>query len=500
MVSDRAMTPDDLYRAARFTDCLLATEGDTRTETLIARARCFIALDRSEEALAELSLCNDANGDLAATILALRSRACVTLERWDVADAWLRVAGHPKKDLTAIGRSEIAIARGIVAMHRGLPTVMRDASRTIEMENAGPRYHAWQLHILAWSYAYTHEYRKMATLLQELSTFMLGTPAATDVMLLARSARALGVASREMFSMQLYESVIELFERIPWTVDLEMYRLIVKRCMVWTYALHGSERVAHHLMFELIDELPTPALRPILYADQAYLMYATGNDEVAAPLLTRAIEYACQISWDSSGEQRVALLNLVVLAAQRDTVSARMLMNIYDGFSTVIAANLLLAHDGRLQAFVSHARGSLLRAEGNGVEAERLLRMAFNAFHDFEHAWRAASVALELHALTSDPTWLQKAESAVLEFPQSAIAREIRRRAGGAKDSRLAALSPAQRRVFELLCGGKSNKEIASALKISINTARNHVAAVLARFGAHSRAHLAAVAHESGLL
>jgi DNA-binding NarL/FixJ family response regulator len=94
--------------------------------------------------------------------------------------------------------------------------------------------------------------------------------------------------------------------------------------------------------------------------------------------------------------------------------------------------------------------------------------------------------------------WLRRAEEAVAEFPNSAIAREIRRRARGSTDPRLASLSPAQRRVFELICQGKANKEIADALKISVNTARNHVSAVMGRFGAHSRAHLAAVARDSG--
>ena len=67
-------------------------------------------------------------------------------------------------------------------------------------------------------------------------------------------------------------------------------------------------------------------------------------------------------------------------------------------------------------------------------------------------------------------------------------------------DPRYRSLSPAQRRVFELVCQGYSNKEIASELAISVNTARNHVAPILARFGARSRAQLGAIARESDLL
>jgi DNA-binding CsgD family transcriptional regulator len=133
-------------------------------------------------------------------------------------------------------------------------------------------------------------------------------------------------------------------------------------------------------------------------------------------------------------------------------------------------------------------------------EAIPLLKAAFSTFARLGFTWRAASVSLRLHELTGDPAWLREAQDAVRELPNSAIAREVRRRAHGGSDPRYASLSPAQRRVFELICRGKSNKEIAVALDISVNTARNHVSAVIARFGAHSRAHLAAVARDSGLV
>jgi DNA-binding CsgD family transcriptional regulator len=147
-----------------------------------------------------------------------------------------------------------------------------------------------------------------------------------------------------------------------------------------------------------------------------------------------------------------------------------------------------------------HARGASLAATGATDAAIPLLKAAFSTFSRLGFTWRAASVSLRLHALTGDRAWLRKAQDAVVELPSSAIAREVRRRAHGDTDPRLASLSPAQRRVFELICHGKSNKENSSALKIAVNTARNHVAAVLARFGAQSRAQLAATARESGLL
>jgi DNA-binding CsgD family transcriptional regulator len=152
----------------------------------------------------------------------------------------------------------------------------------------------------------------------------------------------------------------------------------------------------------------------------------------------------------------------------------------------------------RLMPSLALADSALLPAHEK--EAIFLLTRAHAAFESSGLVWRAAMVALSLHALTGDRVWLRQAEDAIAELPDIALVREIRRRARGAEDPRLASLSPAQHRVFELICHGKSNKEIAIALKISVNTARNHVSAVLVRFGAHSRAHLAAVARDSTLL
>ncbi len=229
-------------------------------------------------------------------------------------------------------------------------------------------------------------------------------------------------------------------------------------------------------------------------------MQATGCDEILEPLLEHAIEYSKEISWDSEREERVGLLSLIVVAAERNVAAAHKLMTIYDSITAKIAPNLSIAHNHRLRAFEDHARGTLLVAEGNECEGGRLLEEAYDANVRFGFSWRPAFIALQLHALTKDNAWLRKAEAAAAEFPESAIGREIRRRARGSADPRLASLSPAQRRIFELICHGKSNKEISSALDITVNTVRNHVAAVLVRFGAHSRAHLAALARESALV
>jgi DNA-binding CsgD family transcriptional regulator len=500
MMSEPVLTLDDLYRAARYTECLRATEGDGSHEARLIRARIYLNMDMRDEVLSELDRIDVEQGDLAATVGALRCRASLRLRNWDFVDSWLASAASRYGELSAIGRAEVAMARGLAALHRGRVADAVAVYETIDADAAGPLYRAWQMHLIAGASSHEDDYRGCLQKLGELAEFMLETPAAFDVYLLARAAVGIANFTPNLFSPRGFEFAVDLEQRIPWTADLHLMRFIVRRALAWGYALYGSDREAHRTIFELADDSPPPHLRTLLYYDRAELARTTGSEDIAEAFLELAIEEACQSSWESDGEQRIGLLGLTVLAADRDEASARTLLEIYDAIKTPLWSGLALAHGSRLRAHEDHARGAYLSLWGDAKEAKFLLTRAHAAFTDFGYGWRAASIALRLHALTGDRAWLRQAEDAVAEFPDSAIAGEIRRRARGAADPRLASLSPAQRRVFEQICHGKSNKEIASALKISVNTARNHVAAVLVRFDAHSRAHLAAVARESGLL
>ena len=55
-------------------------------------------------------------------------------------------------------------------------------------------------------------------------------------------------------------------------------------------------------------------------------------------------------------------------------------------------------------------------------------------------------------------------------------------------------VTPAERRVLDLLVEGRTNKEIASALWLTTETIKFHVTNLLRKNGARNRAHLAAMA------
>jgi DNA-binding NarL/FixJ family response regulator len=81
----------------------------------------------------------------------------------------------------------------------------------------------------------------------------------------------------------------------------------------------------------------------------------------------------------------------------------------------------------------------------------------------------------------------------VAYFAKQARARPIRR-------SDLDQLTEREREVLLLVARGLSNAELASALYVSLPTAKTHVSRVLSKLGARDRAQLVVIAYESGLV
>jgi DNA-binding CsgD family transcriptional regulator len=233
------------------------------------------------------------------------------------------------------------------------------------------------------------------------------------------------------------------------------------------------------------------------YADQAYLARMAREDASSNALLRHAIACAKQIEWISPGEERVAILNLIELAADCDVHDAKRLLEIYDGISVGLAPALALGRDRRLCAMEEYARGTLFAASGDRGIAIELLQSSYSIFISIGYAWRAAAAALRLNAVTEEISWLRRAAEAVQGFSESSVAGEIRKKAAGVSDPRAASLTPAQRRVYRLICQGLPDKEIAAALQLSPETVKNHAARVRGAFGVHSRAALIAAAQRN---
>jgi DNA-binding NarL/FixJ family response regulator len=118
--------------------------------------------------------------------------------------------------------------------------------------------------------------------------------------------------------------------------------------------------------------------------------------------------------------------------------------------------------------------------------------------------WTSASRALGLRAvlpLGATPDEIDGALRAVhaglLALHPEALAQPV---AGGAPRASGLALTSREREILELIADGASNRGIAARLAISRHTVKFHVASILDKLGAGSRAEAVALALRTGLL
>jgi DNA-binding CsgD family transcriptional regulator/pimeloyl-ACP methyl ester carboxylesterase len=87
----------------------------------------------------------------------------------------------------------------------------------------------------------------------------------------------------------------------------------------------------------------------------------------------------------------------------------------------------------------------------------------------------------------------------VVRFLRSGESRAMARRTRGAKSEAPAGLSPREMEVVRLLASGRTNRQIAEELFISLNTVSHHLRNVFAKTGTSNRTEAAAFAFEAGL-
>jgi DNA-binding CsgD family transcriptional regulator/tetratricopeptide (TPR) repeat protein len=491
-----AESPSELYERGLIDACLRRTAGATSTADRTIRVRALIRKGRYLEALDAIAGVERATADEDAVLLALKAechcrRGAVGLARAALGGIRLREYG-PEVGF------KIAYARMLIAWVEDDPGAMSAALQNVDITSAPHLYGRW-LHARSWAAAARGNYREQLQLLEAAIAHLVETPGERDVWLLASATRALVHLVREISASDAtFEFAVRVVASMAWTEDLEVERFLTFRGLAWAYALRGSHRKAFQYIYFARDIAPSAKWVTACYADLAYLSMMAGEERSAAAVLDHAVTCALETDWSSDGEERVALLNLIELVADRDPATSRSLLSIYQGISVGVSPGLSLAHGRRLGAMEDYAQGVVLAVSGDPVAARERLSNAYASFSSIGYAWRAAAAALRLHDITEEDVWLQSAGEAVREFPESSVAGEIRQKAAVVvADPREAALTPAQRRVFALICDGLSDKQIANALGISPETAKNHAARVRAAFGVHSRAALMATARHS---
>jgi DNA-binding CsgD family transcriptional regulator len=487
-------SPFELYRNGLFSACLSRTALSALPAERVLHVRALIRLSRYRDALDAIANASVTKPDEKAYLCALEAMCHCYLGAIAPARRALATV-HPRLYPLDV-QFELAQAEMLVAWVQGDPEAMRAALDQVDVSSSSRLYGRW-LYSRSWVAALQGEYVEQLRLVRQAIEHVVNEPAAYEVALLASATRSLVHLAREIFADDTFEFAVQTAESIRWTEDLETERFLTFRGLAWAHALRGAHEKALRYLYFARDIAPSVMWITACYADQAYLARMAGENRSADALLDHAIACAKETDWTSRAEERVALLNLAELIADRNPATARTILEIYDSIAVRIAPGLAFAHDLRLRAMEEYARGTVLAVSGDEAGAVELLESAYSIFSSIKYAWRAAAAALRLHSITQEHAWLCCASEAVRDFPASSVADEIRKKAAVPDDSRFAALTPAQRRVFALMCDGLGDKQIAQILGISPETAKNHGARVRAAFGVHSRAALIATARRS---
>lgn len=182
------------------------------------------------------------------------------------------------------------------------------------------------------------------------------------------------------------------------------------------------------------------------------------------------------------------------IAVGEDAAAAAVVTNLEDLATT--------CHVASVSAAAHRCRGIL---EGNPAELVTAAEMSSNTPWRLDHA-QACAEAADLLAASDQRDGAQKwSQAAFNELTRigatAALSRLVHRstttESGPSPDHRRdswATLSPRELEVVDLVCAGRTNREIAQILFISQRTVESHVANVMRKVGATNRTHIATIA------
>ncbi len=284
-----------------------------------------------------------------------------------------------------------------------------------------------------------------------------------------------------------------LFERVRArlaTVErLEPQHVVIQRVRVRGELLCGETERAWDIAFNTFVSSPPGIARAGASLGLALTAQAGGERFTPARLTLAAADEADHADWARPGaEDRLVLLWLAGALAPLAGARAGALLRVY--------AMLPTAGVEALDEPVGLALARAALAHENPAERTTLLEHAVRSARTAGNAWAEAEAVLEL-ASEGDEAALRRADELTRPAPRSWLRRRyeaLERSLGPAR------LSPAERRVMDAICEGRSTADIAARFSRSKNTIRNQTRRVYEVMEVRTRSALVAKCAAAGLL
>jgi DNA-binding CsgD family transcriptional regulator len=275
--------------------------------------------------------------------------------------------------------------------------------------------------------------------------------------------------------------------------QLARVRFLTRRNLAWSLC-HEAGAGLHVASFlrDLRQAARTalkPAHRVLSALDAAELAFSLDEPHSGFAWLLDADALADTVDWSRErGAEYEALLNAAILFAPHNAARARHYLRLYRSLPHLKFVSKVRAGK-RYAAMEAYAVGLVETHHGRRADAVLSLECAYDIFSGIRHNLRAALAASELFNITQDRKYRDRAADLVRTYPNSSLARRLGV-LGTNADARYAALTAAERHVFELLTAHLSRHDIARKLNRSISTINNIMANIFSKWDVHSQREL----------
>jgi DNA-binding CsgD family transcriptional regulator len=293
----------------------------------------------------------------------------------------------------------------------------------------------------------------------------------------------LAVIAVDTLDLRLFARVRRELDLVRWPPGSAAMRASTQRLCLIGELLHGNELTAWTLAFETLRVAPAGSRYVAALLDTAMVSRAAGERFTPNQLLMTAVEVAQQVDW--SGSDVRTLLAVVREAALVDAVAARELLAKYEPNRPSTDSS-----EEELHTLACLANAALAGTEGRRADQASALRKALELSRDSGNQYAEATALVAILAGDPDERLLDRAGELTRLAPRSWLRKRYEALAEHVRGP--AQLSPAERRVMDAICEGRSTAEIADQFGRSKNTIRNQTRRVYEIMGVRTRSALVA--------